>query len=76
MKLVSYIDDLREFKPWCGANYNYKLIVESGQSEYFMEFLDKIFPEGLTETELNDLLWFDDELVAEFLGIEEDIPFN
>ena len=37
-----------------------------------LEFiLDDLYQEGLTDTQLNDKLWFDDEWIYETLGIEE-----
>lgn len=32
--------------------------------------LDDLFPDGLSETELNDLFWFDCDTIAEWLGFE------
>ena len=34
--------------------------------------LEDLYPEGLTVTELNDILWFDSEMILEQLGIAED----
>lgn len=76
MKIITYIDDLKEFKPWGGATYNYNRIVNAHMSEEFMKFLDEIEPNGVTLTELNDILWFEDNLIDYFLGIdEEELPF-
>ena len=36
------------------------------------QILDDIYPDGMTETELNDLLWFDSESVYEWLGIRSE----
>lgn len=35
------------------------------------DLLPEVFPEGLTQTELNDLFWFDSDLIAEWLGFED-----
>ena len=75
MRIVTELVSLNSFKPWCGATYNYKRIVESGNGESFLEYLEELIPEGLTETELNDILWFEDELIDEFLGNEDELPF-
>lgn len=32
--------------------------------------LEDIYPDGIGETELNDLFWFDDDTIAEWLGYE------
>ena len=34
--------------------------------------IDELYPEGLTDTELNDLLWFDADWILENLGIKEE----
>jgi len=34
------------------------------------QILEEINPEGLSETDINDLFWFEDELIAEWLGYE------
>lgn len=30
-----------------------------------------MYPDGMSETELNDLLWFEDDTIAEWLGFED-----
>lgn len=36
-----------------------------------MDLLEKIFPDGCTETELNDFLWFDEEYILSALDIKQ-----
>ena len=36
------------------------------------QILEDTYPDGMTETELNDLLWFDSEVVYEWLGIRSE----
>ena len=76
LKLYEEIYDLMEFKPWAGAIYNYKRIIEAGLGQAFIYYLAEIYPEGLNATMLNDILWFDDEFIDEFLGIEDEVPFE
>ena len=33
--------------------------------------IEEAFPEGLEETGLNDFLWFERELIAEWLGFDD-----
>lgn len=35
--------------------------------EEFIDFLEELFPNGLTSTELNDVLWFEDALCYQFI---------
>ena len=68
MKIISQTT-LRNFKAWSGAEDTLKTILDSGQDEQFDLMIEELFPDGLTETELNDMLWFDSEWVFQQLGI-------
>lgn len=60
------------FEAWSGAVDTLDKILDEGKGEELEELLDEIFPDGAEETEVNDLLWFDDEYVFEMLGIKTD----
>lgn len=64
--------DANEFEAWSGAVDTLDRILNEGKGEELEELLDEIFPDGATETEVNDLLWFEPEYVFENLGIEVD----
>lgn len=68
MKL--YID-FSDYQPWEGARYTYALIDCHKKLEDLDNLITDCYPEGLTETELNDILWFDSEWVLDSLGIED-----
>jgi hypothetical protein len=38
----------------------------------FENLIEELYPDGLTDTALNDLLWFDSEFIFESLGINEE----
>ena len=38
--------------------------------------MSEMYPEGVTETELNDILWFEDEWIFDTLGIETEEQKN
>lgn len=61
-----------DFEAWCGGVDTLDKILEEGKGEDLEALLDEIFPDGATETEVNDLLWFEPEYVFENLGIETD----
>lgn len=67
-----YLDDIRDFEGWSGAEDIYDLIFNEGKIEDFDEFLTDMYPDGLSVTELNDLLRFDDDFVLNSLGIERE----
>lgn len=76
MKIITE-QSLADFKFWSGAEDTAQRIWEEQGSEGFDQLeaiLENLYPDGIDETELNDLLWFDAETVYEWLGIgdEED----
>lgn len=63
---------LENFEAWSGAVDTLEKIKEAGKCEELEFLLEELYPDGLDETQLNDLLWFDDEQVLEWLGISEE----
>ena len=63
---------LRDFNAWSGAIYTKNLILDAGMEEEFEELIEEIYPDGLSDTQLNDILWFDGGWILETLGIEEE----
>ena len=70
MKITSEMS-LKNFKAWSGAKDTLNKLIELDRCEDLEFILDDLYPNGLTDTQLNDILWFDDEWVYEILGIEE-----
>ena len=70
MKITSEMS-LKNFKAWSGAKDTLNKLIELDKCDELEFILDDLYPNGLTETELNDILWFDDEWIFETLGIEE-----
>ena len=70
--LIKTETNLRNFKAWSGATKTKNLILDAGLEEEFEMLIDELYPEGLTDTELNDLLWFDSDWILENLGIKEE----
>lgn len=60
------------YTPWSGAVDTYRTIERNNRLEDLETLLDELYPEGIGETELNDILWFDDEWILEQMGIEND----
>lgn len=60
------------YTPWSGAKETCQRIQDAGKWEMLEAVLDDIYPDGMTETELNDILWFEAETVFEWLGISDD----
>ena len=71
MKITSEMS-LKNFKAWSGAKDTLNKLIELDKCDELEFILDDLYPDGLTDTQLNDILWFDDELIYETLGIEEE----
>lgn len=71
MKIVEEIS-ITEFEPWSGAMDTHTKILEAGKENEFDALIEECYPEGLSKTQLNDLLWFEDEWIFEMLGIDPD----
>ena len=61
---------LEMFKPWQGGKDTKNTIIEHGKAKEFDFLLNELYPDGLTETEVNDLLWFEEDWIYESIGIE------
>ena len=63
------------YKPWSGAVDTWETIEDNGLLEDLDALLEDIYPDGLSESELNDLLWFDKDWIFEQLGISDGEEF-
>ena len=61
---------LKGFNAWSGAIETKKMILDAGLEEEFEMLIDECYPDGLTDTQLNDLLWFESDWILENLGVE------
>lgn len=69
MKVITETN-LRGFNAWSGAVNTKNLIISLGLEEEFEMLIDELYEEGLTDTQLNDLLWFESDWILENLGVE------
>ena len=69
---ITYELDLNSFEAWSGAEETLERIQREGKCSLLEQILEDIYPDGMTETELNDLLWFEPETVYEWLGIRSE----
>lgn len=70
--LISYELNLENFEAWSGAVHTLERLRKEGLCEQLEFILEDLFPDGLTEVQLNDLLWFESELIYEWLGIDNE----
>ena len=58
---------LRNFEFWSGAKDRVKYLTSS-ELDTIENLLEDSYPDGINETELNDIFWFEEDLIAEWLG--------
>lgn len=61
-----------KYSPWSGAIDTYNTIEEAGKLEEFESLIDELYPDGIEEVTLNDILWFEPEFILESLGLSEE----
>ena len=71
MKLTRDIS-ISNFESWSGAKSTQKRIIEEGKENDFDAMIEDLYPDGLTDTQLNDLLWFEEDWLFEQLGISDE----
>lgn len=74
MRLYSEYD-LRMFDFWSGAADRVKTLTYSDWDIIEPE-LEVMYPEGMSTTELNDLFWFEFDMIAQMLGYENEADMD
>lgn len=64
--------NLLNFDAWSEAIETKNTIIKNGKSEEFDALIEELYTEGLTDTQLNDILWFESDWIFEVLGIKEE----
>ena len=70
MKVISEID-LSQFDFWSGGATNAAELTNE-QLDQVGYILEDIYPDGMTDTQINDLFWFDFDTVKEWVGLTID----
>tara|TARA_B100000424_G_scaffold270964_1_gene271886 strand:+ start:238 stop:453 length:216 start_codon:yes stop_codon:yes gene_type:complete len=63
---------LEKFDAWSGGKDTKEVILENRKGEQFDMLVEELYPDGLSETELNDILWFEREWIYSLLNIREE----
>ena len=72
MKGYKESTSLYDFEPWSGAVETYNKLIEAGKEEEFVDQLEQVFAgEDVSETEINDMLWFEPEECFKLVGLDE-----
>ena len=67
--MVGATQNIRNFEFWAGAIDRVKYFTGE-QLDTVEEILIDIYPNGIDDTTLNDLFWFDEDMIAEWLGYD------
>ena len=62
---------LENFEAWSGGRDTLNTLKEKDLCDRLESILECEYPDGMTDTELNDLLWFEDDAIAEWLGFSD-----
>ena len=68
---ISKETSLDSFEFWSGAEGFAQNLTEQ-ELTTIERNLEDIYPNGIDETELNDLFWFEREMLCEWIGVSEE----
>lgn len=61
-------ESIKDFQFWSGAKDIVKYLTDDELDTLESILESEIFPDGASETEINDFFWFEDNYIAELLG--------
>lgn len=72
LKIYKEAYDIDDITTWSGATDTVDTIILKEKCDELFTLLEDSFPEGATETQINDFLWFESDYIFECLGINEE----
>lgn len=63
-------ESLRNFEFWSGAKVIAEVFTDE-QMDEIESLLEMDNPDGMDETEINDLFWFEEDMLAEWIGFAD-----
>ena len=73
MKTFNENATLSNFEAWSGAKDTKDTILKANLGEEFDNLIEEVYPDGLSEGQLNDILWFESDWIYESLGMVDDL---
>lgn len=67
--------NLRDFEFWSGGR-DRAILLTTEELDTVEQIFEELYPEGMTDTQINDIFWFDFESVCEWLGTTEEEVFE
>ena len=71
MKVTNDNLTLENFNAWSGAVETKQAILNANKGDEFDSLIEELYPDGIDETQLNDILWFEEDWIFENLGINQ-----
>ena len=68
LRIVDEVN-LKDFRPWGSALWTLDTVINQGKCEELEEILTDLYPNGITATSLNDILWFESNWVFKVLNL-------
>lgn len=68
LKIVEEIS-LEDFDAWSGGKDTLDRLIELDRVDEIECYIEELYPDGCTDTELNDFLWFEDDTIADLLDM-------
>jgi len=65
-------ESISDFGAWSGAKETQQRIIDENKEAEFDQLIEELYPDGLDETQLNDILWFEEDWIFEQLGISDE----
>ena len=72
MKITKDDVNIRDFDGWSGAEDTVQRIIDEDLCDEFDTLMEELYPDGIDETSLNDILRFEEDWVFEMLGISDE----
>lgn len=70
LKIVEEIS-LEDFDAWSGGKDTLDRLIELDRVDEIERYIEELYPDGCTDTELNDFLWFEDDTIADLLDMSD-----
>lgn len=61
---------IHDFEFWSGAKDTVEYLTYE-ELETLEQIFDEMYPDGIEDSHLNDIFWFEDDWIAEMLGYED-----
>lgn len=70
--MLTIVSEPYNYTPWSGAVNTYDNLYNHNLLNVFFDSLEELYPNGLSETDLNDILWFEPEFCYSLVGLKYD----